>query len=80
MDKQLIDKLLLGIRQELEKAHHWFVNFHTHPKETTKPGDVCRTFEPTDHMTITIEINKPDENDRQDRRAEQRGDAVRLPG
>ena len=55
-NEELIEKLLLGILQEVGKARYWFVNYKSHPEETT------------DHMTITIEINKPDDNDRQDRR------------
>lgn len=59
MNKELIDKLMIGIRQEVGKAHHWFVDYHTHPEETTEPDDEFRSFEPTDQMTITIQINKP---------------------
>ena len=73
IDKELIEKMLVGIREELEKARTFTIGFERGIEETTRPLDDFPTFEPTDEMTITIKINKPDDNDRQDRRAETLG-------
>ncbi len=59
MDKELIDKLLVGIRGELEKAKACSCCFEAGVQETTQPGAAWATFEHTDQMTITIKINEP---------------------
>lgn len=74
MNKEQIDKMLDGVRHELEIARTVTFGFKRGIKDASTPYDMYPTFEPTDQMTITIEINKPDDNDRQDRRLEQRGD------
>lgn len=66
MDKEHNERVFAAIRRRMEKARTWIVRFHPVIEETSQPGDAWATFEPTDQMTITIEINKPDDEAQQD--------------